>query len=196
MSWKWVVEILEKLFISNSRLPSVIWNRSHDALAVCDHVCSYMEVFSQYLDQWRSWWAPLWLTSRRQPDDSSAGRPICHSSGLHGPSSLLSAPGLDPLRWTQLWVTGVDGNTPDVMCEKLYIVIIMPPPLSTSRHACHTNASLFLYKTPTLSHPAFLSVLFYLSRQPFSFAKRWKAPIGSDPVLRMKISGVDGDMSL
>lgn len=36
----------------------------------------------------------------------------------------------------------------------------------------------------------------YLSRKPLSFAKRWKAPMGSEPVLRIKTSGVEGDMSL
>lgn len=40
------------------------------------------------------------------------------------------------------------------------------------------------------------SFCLHLSRHPLSFAKRWKAPMGSDPVLRIKTSGVAGDMSL
>lgn len=47
-------------------------------------------------------------------------------------------------------------------------------------------------RSPNSSH----WLLSYLSRQPLSLAKRWKAPMGSDPVLRMKISGVEDDMSL
>lgn len=188
---------------------SHIWNRCHDILPLADHVWCYMEVFQCWFSVVIPGSVKVLISSSMANIQETARWQFCRKTHLPLFSAswiIFSAIGPWPwpnemdstLRERGKWKYPRDHvqNTDHFSLHPGMLLCLL-----TSHFSSLLAIACMYIFTSILSHhpnlmPPILSILFYLSRQPLSFAKRWKAPIGSDPVLRMKISGVEGDISL